>query len=200
MFLTEKIDLAIKKATLLHQGQTRKGSETPYIVHPYAVAFLLAHHTNDEDVIIAGLLHDVLEDVPTYSADDMRKDFGERVTSIVLEVTEVFTKAEQQDHALRRASWKMRKDNYLNRLQTDSKEALLVVMADKIHNIRSLLHMYQTSDSNLSQYFNANIDNLLWFYGEVVRITRTRLDHPLVDELQKTFEEVRDTLVQKRIF
>ncbi|MEK7182016.1 MAG: HD domain-containing protein, partial [Patescibacteria group bacterium] len=64
MFLTPQIDKAIQRATVLHHGQERKGTGAPYIVHPYAVAFLLAHYTDDEDVIIAGLLHDVLEDVP----------------------------------------------------------------------------------------------------------------------------------------
>lgn len=191
MFLTAKIEQAIVRATVLHQGQTRKGSDVPYIIHPFAVAFLLAHYTDDEDVIIAGLLHDVLEDVATYTSEDMRREFGERVLAIVTEVTEDFTLAEREDHTLRKDSWRMRKEKYLASLANDSHEALLVASADKIHNLRSLLDHYRLLDDTLPEPFNATPENLLWFYGEATRIIAERLKHPLADELEKTLAEVK---------
>lgn len=79
----------IERAAELHKNQFRKGdSNIPYISHPYSVAFILAQYTNDENVIVASLLHDVLEDVPGYYRADMITEFGEVVTSYVEEVSE----------------------------------------------------------------------------------------------------------------
>ncbi|MEK7494583.1 MAG: HD domain-containing protein [Patescibacteria group bacterium] len=195
MFLTPQIDKAIQRATVLHHGQERKGTGAPYIVHPYAVAFLLAHYTDDEDVIIAGLLHDVLEDVPHYTPEDLRKEFGERVLSIVLEVTEDFTEAEREDHSLRKDSWRARKEKYLLNLSDDSQEALMVAAADKIHNLRSLLEGFQASGGVMSPRFNAGKNDLLWFYGEATRIISERLNHPLSEELESVFKEAEKTFL-----
>jgi (p)ppGpp synthase/HD superfamily hydrolase len=188
MFLTPKIELAIKQAASLHDGQKRKVSDVPYIVHPYAVAFLLAHYTDDEEVIIAGLLHDVLEDVPGYTENDLIAEFGARVTAIVKEVTEDYTEAEKEDHSLRKHNWKERKEKYLANLSDDSHEALLVATADKVHNIRSLIDDYAIHGEATWERLG-NKERIFWFYGETVRIISDRLDHPLAEELRKTFEE-----------
>lgn len=63
MRLTSKIEKAINFAAQKHLGQIRKGDGLPYIVHPFGVAWILSGYSTDEDVIVAGLLHDVLEDV-----------------------------------------------------------------------------------------------------------------------------------------
>ncbi len=198
MFLTPKIEQAIKRATELHDGQKRKVSGMPYIVHPYAVAFLLAHYTEDEDVIIAGLLHDVLEDVPGYTEDDLIAEFGARVTAIVKEVTEDYTEAEKVDHSLRRQGWKERKKKYLANLSDDSHEALLVATADKIHNIRSLIDDY-TVHGEATWERLGNKERIFWFYGETVRIISERLSHPLSEELRKTFDEAKKVVANNSI-
>ncbi len=191
MFLTPKIEKAIARATLLHQHQKRKVTGVPYIVHPYAVAFLLAHYTDDEDVIVAGLLHDVLEDVPHYAEENLRDEFGERVYHIVKEVTEDMTQAEKKDHSRRSANWLERKKKYLANLSDDSKEALLVAAADKIHNLRSFLDDYSCHGEIVWSQLGTKKEGMLWFYGETARIISERLDHPLAEELKKTFEEAR---------
>ena len=160
MFLTERIDRAIERATVLHGEQKRKISGVPYIVHPYAVAFLLAHFIDDEDVIIAGLLHDVLEDVPGYTEEMLREEFGERVAAIVAEVTEDFSIEEKENHALRKDSWRGRKEQYLENLKNDSREALLVAAADKVHNMRSLLDGHRQGGEQVLASFVANRENL----------------------------------------
>jgi (p)ppGpp synthase/HD superfamily hydrolase len=190
MFLTPNIEQAIKRATSLHDGQKRKVSGVPYIVHPYAVAFLLAHYTDDEDVIIAGLLHDVLEDVPGYTEDDLRAEFGARVTAIVKEMTEDYTEAEKEDQSLRKHNWKERKEKYLQNLSDDSREALLITTADKIHNIRSLIDDYGVHGEATWERLG-NKERIFWFYGEAVRIISERLDHPLAEELRKTLDEAK---------
>ena len=190
MFLTPNIERAIRRATNLHDGQKRKVSGAPYIVHPYAVAFLLAHYTDDEDVIIAGLLHDVLEDVPGYGTAELEQEFGVRVTAIVSEVTEDYTEAEKADHSLRKEGWKERKETYLRKLSDDSHEALLVATADKIHNLRSLLDDYAVHGEATWERLG-NKERILWFYGEATRVISEHLDHPLAEELRKVFEEAK---------
>ncbi|MBP9728387.1 MAG: bifunctional (p)ppGpp synthetase/guanosine-3',5'-bis(diphosphate) 3'-pyrophosphohydrolase [Candidatus Moranbacteria bacterium] len=194
MFLTPKIERAIVRATVLHQSQKRKVSGVPYIVHPYSVAFLLAHYTDDEDVIIAGLLHDTLEDVPEYTEEMLREEFGDRVHRIVREVTEDYTQAEKEDHTLRGNNWRARKERYLKNLVNDSEEALLVATADKIHNMRNALDEYALHGDAVWEKFKRNADNLIWFYSEASRVISDHLKHPLVDEMNRLVLELQGTV------
>lgn len=197
MFLTERIEQAIVRATVLHQAQKRKVSGVPYIVHPYSVAFLLAHYVEDEDVIIAGLLHDTLEDIPEYTEDMLRAEFGERVCAIVKEVTEDFTQAEKEDHSIRGNNWRARKEKYLANLANDSQEALLVATADKIHNMRSALDEYRIHGDGVWEKFKRNAENLVWFYTEAARVISAHLKHPLVDEMNRLLHELQMTVPKK---
>ena len=198
MFLTPRIEKAIVRATVLHQSQKRKISGVPYIVHPYSVAFLLAHYTDDEDVIIAGLLHDTLEDIPEYTEEMLREEFGERACTIVKEVTEDFTQAEKEDHSIRGKNWRARKEKYLASLSNDSKEALLVATADKIHNMRSALDEYRIHGDSVWEKFKRNADNLIWFYTEAARVINEHLEHPLVEEMNRLLLELQATAPDKK--
>ena len=197
MFLTERIEQAIVRATVLHQAQKRKVSGVPYIVHPYSVAFLLAHYVEDEDVIIAGLLHDTLEDIPEYTEEMLRAEFGERVCAIVKEVTEDFTQAEKEDHSIRGNNWRARKEKYLSNLANDSEEALLVATADKIHNMRSALDEYRIHGDGVWEKFKRNAENLIWFYTEAGKVITEHLKHPLADEMNRLLNEFQ-TIAPKR--
>lgn len=197
MFLTANIERAIVRATVLHQSQKRKINGAPYIIHPYSVAFLLAHYVDDEDIIIAGLLHDTLEDIPDYTEDMLREEFGERVSTIVKEVTEDFTQAEKEDHSIRGNNWRGRKERYLANLKNDSQEALLVATADKIHNMRSALDGYTLYGDAVWEKFKRNADNLIWFYTEAAQVINSRLQHPLVDEMNRLVIELQATAPQK---
>jgi (p)ppGpp synthase/HD superfamily hydrolase len=197
MFLTERIEKAIVRATVLHQMQKRKVSGVPYIVHPYSVAFLLAHYVEDEDVIIAGLLHDTLEDIPDYTEAMLRAEFGERVCTIVKEVTEDFTDAEKGDHRLRGTNWRARKEQYLRNLENDSPEALLVATADKVHNMRNALDEYHVHGAAVWEKFRRNVENLVWFYTEAARVISERLKHPLVDEMNRLLRELQAVAAQQ---
>ncbi|MFA9261912.1 MAG: HD domain-containing protein [Undibacterium sp.] len=194
MFLTERIEKAIVRATVLHHFQKRKISGVPYIVHPYSVAFLLAHYVDDEDVIIAGLLHDVLEDTPEYTEALLREEFGERVLRIVKEVTEDYSQAEKLNHLLRggdHQAWKTRKERYLENLANDSEEALLVATADKVHNMRNIIDEHATHGNQVWAQFRRRPDELLWFYTEANRVISEHLKHPLVIEMSRILEELK---------
>lgn len=180
MKLTPQIQKALNTATHLHQGQARKGEEFPYIVHPYSVAIILSEYTADENILIAGLLHDTLEDC-AYTPEQLTADFGEKVASIVQEVTEDFKLKEAQGTE---SSWVERKSKYLEHLKVASPEAMMVCAADKIHNLRSMYDAYQIHGPKLWIEFNSPIEKKLWFYGEVLKVVKERLESGIVEELE----------------
>ena len=195
MILTPKIEKAITRSAELHRHQERKGNGAPYIVHPYAVAFLLAHYTNDEDVICAGLLHDILEDVPSYGAERMQVEFGERVYRIVKEVTEDRDPTGGWSLLPKKNHWRERKERYIENLKNDSEEALLIACADKIQNLRSLVDAYALRGDALLAHFRAGKEEMLWFYETVFQVISDRFHHPLVHELRRSLDEAK-----KRVF
>lgn len=134
MKLTPKIQKAIYKASVLHKGQKRKVEDLPFVTHLFSVAFILSNYTDNENIIVAGLLHDALEDVKAYYFKDLEKDFGERVTKIVKEVSEDKDPNIEEN---KKATWQRRKEGYLSHLKNASYEAMMVCCADKIHNLRS---------------------------------------------------------------
>lgn len=183
---------AIEKVAVLHVDQVRKGGGLPYVSHPCSVAYILSCFTRDENIVIAGLLHDVLEDVKYYGFEKMKKDFGEKVANIVKEVSEDKDPNVESDP---KANWIQRKNSYLKNMETDSFEALMVCCADKIHNLISVIEGYQTQGEEYWDNFNAPKDlDKLWFYGEVLKILKQRLQNPIVLELEKTYKKARKVI------
>ncbi|MEI6479962.1 MAG: HD domain-containing protein [bacterium] len=164
MLLNPKIQKAIYVATHQHRSQTRKVNNLPYIVHPFSVAWLLSEQTKDEDVIVAALLHDVLEDTEGYEYSDIVRDFGERVANIVSEVTEKSN-----------LDWKDRKEKYINRLESASEEALMLATADKIHNLVSIREdILETGVGHWGIHFKS-FEEVKWFYDSVFEVVEKRL-------------------------
>ncbi len=166
---------ALATAARLHHGQFRKDGTTPFIVHPAAVAAILAQAGAPEAVIAAGYLHDVLEDVsPTlYTKAHMLADFGPRITQIVVDVSEV--KDPDATPHEQRATWRARKEAYLAHLKTASQDALMVSAADMMHN----LYSEEETDPD-SIKFNASDEERAWFYGSrqsllISNLTNSRL-------------------------
>lgn len=193
MKLTQKIQQAINLASRLHLGQVRKGdSGLPYISHPFSVAWILSNYTEDEDVIIGGLLHDVLEDVKGYYYDDMVRDFGERVAQIVKGVSEDKDPNVESDE---RATWEERKSKYLAGLEHDSEESLMVCAADKIHNLQSMINAYKKKGDALWDNFNSPKEKKLWLYQEILKFMKGRLNNPIVNELEEVYNQAEKTLL-----
>ena len=193
--LTSKIQRAIIRAAVLHDGQKRKGDGLPYIIHPYSVAFILNNYVDDEEIIISGLLHDTLEDVSDYRENDLKKEFGEKVLKIVKEVSE--EKTADYSKKKKKATWQIRKEKYLSHLKKASFEAMMVCAADKIDNLQSIMKAYQEKGDKLWEKFNAPKDKKLWFYGKVLKILKERLDNVIVQDLEKTYLEAESMLNSK---
>lgn len=184
---TPTVDRALAVAALCHAGQTRKDSPTPYIAHPVAVAMIVSDFTEDQDVVVAALLHDVLEDVPpsVYSATDMTAEFGERVTEMVRGVSEEKTAGEETP------PWRVRKEGYLAQLAGDSEECLLISAADKIHNLRSMVDAHDRLGTDMWGLFNAGPEEKLWFYGAIADAVTERLgDCAATRELRRAVDDV----------
>jgi (p)ppGpp synthase/HD superfamily hydrolase len=156
MNVTENIDKAIRISAIAHQKQSRKGSNTPYIVHPFAVMCIASQYTDDESTLIACLLHDVIEDVSEeYSQRDMVNDFGQHVIDIVIGVT-------KQPNM---GDWHATCEAYLTNLETNAPiESAVVSVADKIHNIMSILEDYQTQGEKIWDIFSEDKHSQLWWF------------------------------------
>ncbi len=132
--MSERLHRAVDLAARAHSKQLRKDQKfaIPYVAHVYGVAMLLARDGFPEDVVIAGLLHDVFEDAPQFRADV--EAFGENVTRWVQTVTD----PGKHDPAGER-DWERRKEGYISQIRAGEPEAKAIACADKIHNMESLL-------------------------------------------------------------
>jgi (p)ppGpp synthase/HD superfamily hydrolase len=129
------VERALRRAAHSHQGQVRKGSDVPYITHPFAVALLLERFGfRDESLLAAALLHDVVEDT---DADDvaLRQEFPEEVVVLVGHLTE-----RKRDEAGRLRPWSDRKQEHLAEVRTAPLSARAIVLADKLHNLATMLY------------------------------------------------------------
>lgn len=186
MKYTIKIQKAINVAAEKHLGQKRKSTGGPFIVHPFSVGFILSEYTHDEDIITAGLLHDVLEDAKEYSFLDMKRDFGLRVAGIVREVSENKFPGGNKN---KKATWETRKKKKIRDLMNASHEALMIDAADKIHNLKSIAKNYKIQGEKLWKKFNAPPEKKFWYYKESVDIICKRLNNKIAKELKKTYCE-----------
>lgn len=163
--LSPRFEQAVQYAVILHAGQVRKGTLTPYISHILQVAGLVLEHGGDEDEAISGLLHDVVEDCGGRSRQtDVQARFGVRVASIVEECTDAIE--------VPKPPWRERKEKYLAHLATASQSACLVSACDKLHNLRSIVSdlaiMPASRRDSVWQRFNGGRDNTIWYYHAVI--------------------------------
>ena len=125
----EKVERALRAAVEAHQDQFRKGLDgVPYVTHPMHVALILARRGMDEDLIVAGLLHDVVEDSEVWTLERVAAEFGQHVKSIVEQLTED-----------RSQTWEERKRAAIDKVPRMSPEAASVKAVDKLHNLQTLL-------------------------------------------------------------
>lgn len=158
---------ALNAAAVHHRNHVRKGSGVPYVSHLYAVMHLVASETGDEDVLIAALFHDTLEDVPEeYGESEMRREWGDRVTDLVVHLS--------KDDSL--PGWQERADAYLAHLEHHAPpEAVLISCADKLHNLMSILDDYAAQGEALWTRFNSGKERQQWWYGQIHRVVGKRL-------------------------
>lgn len=184
---------AVEQACEWHQGQVRKGTDIPYIAHLLAVASLVLEAGGDEELAIAAVLHDAIEDQPDYATrDGIAEQFGPRVADIVVACSDREYGVEGTA-----ANWRSRKEAYLEHLQSAPPDVLLVSCADKLHNARSILRDLEQGIDVWGRFHNTDPATQLWYYRTLTEVFRDRLVRPrwLPRELHQTVGEIA-TLVE----
>jgi (p)ppGpp synthase/HD superfamily hydrolase len=183
--LTDRFDRALLYATHVHGGQVRKKTSIPYVAHLLAVAATVLEYDGSEDMAIAGLLHDAVEDQGGEARlRDIRNRFGDRVADIVRSCSDSAvnsTAGEQKE------DWQTRKTQYIKHLSTVDQETLLVSLSDKVHNARSILRDLRKPEigSTVWKRFNKPKLDTLWYYRGLANAFLTLLPGQLASELDE---------------
>jgi (p)ppGpp synthase/HD superfamily hydrolase len=184
--LSDRFDRALLYAATLHRKQVRKGSQVPYLTHLMAVAGLVLEHDGDEELAIAGLLHDSVEDQGGEPiAREIRELFGDRVADVVLGCSD----SSGPKGELKRP-WKIRKEEYLAHFRDAHADVRTVSMADKLHNCRTTVSDLHEQGLSTFDKFNATREDTLWFYREFTKLARELQDGRLARELERIVFEL----------
>lgn len=182
MITSNKIQKALQFAYKVHQvdqKQSRKGKQIPYIFHPLAVANILDKVNATEDQIVAGILHDTIEDsIQGYKVtkEDLEKEFGQAVARMVNDLSE-------QDKSL---PWDVRKQQALEHIPSMEHNSLLVKSADVLHNLTDQIEDYQFKGDKMFENYNAPKAAQLASYQKLVNALRKAWpQNPLLNNLEK---------------
>jgi (p)ppGpp synthase/HD superfamily hydrolase len=157
------VDQAIEFATKAHEGQFRKGTKRPYIVHPVEVMDIVSTMTDDEDVICAAVLHDTIEDCAGVTEEVLREQFGARVASLVARESEDKSK-----------TWEERKSATIRHLRTADRDVQMIALADKLSNMRDIDRDYPVLGEELWKRFRMQSRRAIgWYYKSVRDVLRS---------------------------
>ena len=170
-----KLDDAIRFATEAHSGQRRKIKNLPYIVHPLEALTICASLTDDEDVLCAAVLHDVVEDT-TRTIEEVEDKFGPKVAMLVGSETE-----NKRRDLPANLTWKIRKEETLERLRESNDRGVKAMwMADKLSNVRSFYSAYLVQGDSFWNMFNQkDKKEQAWFYKEIYKALKPYFDNTL---------------------
>lgn len=162
------IDKAMRFATKAHEGQVRKGTSRPYIVHPVEVGDIVSSMTKDEEVISAAILHDTIEDCKGVTRNILAEEFSERVASLVVQESEDKSK-----------TWRERKGATIQRMRTAQRDVQMIGLADKLSNMRDINRDYPVVGEDLWNRFRMKDKQIIGWYYKGIR-----------DALKEQFEGV----------
>ncbi len=145
---TSLFDRAVNFAVKAHSGTERRGKGFPYIIHLMEAVEIVATITPDQELLSAAMLHDTVEDTPV-TLDDLRKEFGDRIASIVEAESDVHNEGESEHE-----SWHRRKQEAIDRLRNAPLEAKIVAMGDKLSNMRAIARDYELKGDSLWKLFH----------------------------------------------
>jgi (p)ppGpp synthase/HD superfamily hydrolase len=174
--LTERFDQALVFASQVHRQQFRKETTIPYVSHLLAVCALVLESGGTEDQAIAALLHDAPEDQGGAAMlERIRHEFGEAVGRLVEQCGEPL---EPQ-----KSSWRHRKEAFMRHLASVPAEPLLIIVADKIHNLSCILEEHRRCGDAVFERFGGRKDGTLWYYGRLSEVLSSRAPEPLARRL-----------------
>lgn len=176
MYSTTRISAAFALAALVHEKQTRKSTDIPYISHPMAVAAQVSVWGGSEDQFIAALLHDVVEDGGAQYMPVIEKHFGKHVLDLVMACSDAAPQRGQP-----KGAWIERKEKYIANLRSAADEVLLISAADKWHNLASIIaDAKQLGEMVFDRFIRQDFERtdkkkmVLWYYKELLAVYRER--------------------------
>ena len=188
--LTPAFVEAVQYAAKKHSTQTRKASEIPYLGHLLSVAGLIIEADGTETQAIAALLHDAAEDQGgEETLAEIREKFGADVATIVDECSDTFETP--------KPPWRQRKESYIRHLPDASDDAILVSLADKLDNARTMLRDFRAHGDELWQRFTVQDPQLhLWYYRSLLEVYTDRVDNWMADELRDVIDALENAIRQ----
>ncbi len=178
------ISKAIEFSAKAHEGHFRKGSQAPYITHPFEVAKILGEAVDPEEneaLIIAGLLHDTVEDTDT-SLDTIRREFGEAVADLVA-----------SDSENKRLPWEARKQHTIDFLKNEAtRDMQMLACADKLANLRSVKADYARIGEDVWDIFVRGKEKQAWYYQGVLDALAPLEGLAMYQELKSLVTEIFD--------
>ena len=183
------LEKALRVAAFHHQGQVRKGGHLPYIVHPTSVAMILAQNGYEDDLLAAALLHDVLEDT-NCTADQLREAFPTHIVEWVIHLSEI-----KHDAQGVKIPWKQRKEMHLERIRESDWQVRAVKLADKIHNMQSIVFDL-ANNINAWSVFSAPPEEVVWYYRQALDACNPEAPQltPLVNIARRLIGELTELL------
>ena len=181
-----RIDRAIEIAAKQHGEQKRRNGVTPYIVHPFTVAWMVSEYTDNEETIIAALLHDVVEDTDGYGLKEISKEFGAGVAVMVGKMSKnvnVPNKAE--------LPWMEVKKKHLEKLKKADREILLVRIMDHIHNAATMIEELKKEGKTFWERFNGTKEEKhQWELMNYEMFAERQLPEKLCHKFRKLIAEI----------
>ena len=165
--MMELVSEAIVFAVEAHDGMRRKKNDLPYILHPMEVAVIVSTMTNDQNLIAAAALHDVVEDTDI-TIEEIEARFGKRVRELVASETE-----DKREGLPPEATWRIRKEESLEVLKnTDDPAVLMVWLGDKLANMRAIYREWKNTGDAMWQRFNQkDVNAQAWYYRSIAQLT-----------------------------
>jgi (p)ppGpp synthase/HD superfamily hydrolase len=193
---SDRINHALAFAAKHHDQQVRKGTRLPYLTHPANVAIILTRYGRDEPTVVAGILHDVIEDCvgQAFTAQMLEQRIGEKFGREVLDTVLAVTYRRVDDDGVE-LSGDERRDDYLERLANASESARWVCAADKLHNASTIISdLRRTIDPNtIWRRFSIGKDGTLQWYRRVYdRLAEIGFTGEIMRELEATVKSLEE--------
>jgi (p)ppGpp synthase/HD superfamily hydrolase len=192
LHLTAKFTSAVDYARHIHI-ERRKGTDIPYMAHLLGVASLVmgeagrAEFQVTEDMVIAALLHDAVEDHGgLLRQQDIEQNFGPNVARMVEGLSDSFS-----EDASKKLSWMERKQAYIQRLRGEPEDVRLISAADKLYNARAILEDYREIGPKVWDRFKRGRSDQIWYFDELIAVFKSFGTSGVVAELERVVEELR---------
>jgi len=192
---SDVINHALAFSAKHHDRQVRKGTKLPYLTHPANVALILTRYGRDTDTVVAGILHDVIEDCirDGYTREMLEQRIGDKFGEKVLDNVLAVTYRRHDDDGVE-LSGEDRKTDYLYRLSSASEEARWVCAADKIHNASSIISdLRRTVDPETiwNRFGGGKAATARWYRQVYERLREVGFDAPIMTELDNVSSELQ---------